>query len=103
MHQLICLNIELNNILRLLSTLSKNVIVTPNCNITDKLKNTVDKLEKIIKSEKINPDKVKKIQFQIVQMTDSHTCLYLRSQSCYNDAREYLPPSKHYQELFWHH
>ena len=103
MHQLICLNIELNNILSLLSTLSKNVIVTPNRNITNKLKNTVDKLENNIKSEKINPEEAKKIQFQIVQMTYSHAYLYLRSQRCCNDAREYLPPSKHYQELFWHH
>ena len=103
MHQLIRLNIELNNILRLLSTLSKNVIVTPNRNITDKLKKTADELENIIKSEKISPEEVKKIQFQIVQMTYSHAYLYLRSQSCYNDVREYLPPSKHYQELFWHH
>ena len=86
---------------------------TPNRNITDELKNTVDNLQTIIESESMNPEEEKKVQFLIEQMIHSQAyaptllktavSLYQRSLNCYSAMREYLPPSKHCQGLFWHH
>ena len=45
---------------------------TVNCNIKDKLNNTAENLQTIIKSENMNPEEVKNLPFLIEEMTHKH-------------------------------